>query len=108
MIGNKMQKLLELCDCKTPDELNQKILFLKEQELKLKQKVKNLYCPDFECDIEYFCVILPSKYIVDFDEMYIYNNFNWLRFSDTVNEPLFTESKPTHWSADTANIFDLE
>ena len=33
-----------------------------EESLFFRQKIKDLYCPDFECEIEKFCVILPSKY----------------------------------------------
>ena len=76
-----------------------------EESLFFRQKIKDLYCPDFECEIENFCVVLPVKYKKEFTEEQLIRS-NWLYFTEFADNAWAFKSNVQHWSADTENIFN--
>ncbi len=77
----------------------------KEQSLAFRQKIKELYCSGFKCDIENFCVILPSEYEKEFTKEQLYLYRDWLFFTEFTDEAYAFKNTTQHWSADAENIF---
>lgn len=75
-----------------------------KESLFFRQKIKELYCPDFECEIESFCVILPSKYKKEFTKSQLLSFSNWLFFTEFSDEAYAFKRNPQHWSSDAEDI----